>query len=206
MTKIKICGLRRQEDIESVNLMEPDYVGFVFAKSRRQISNKEAGTLKEKLNPNIQVVGVFVNEEVSKILELVKEGIINLIQLHGDEDAEYIKYLTACTAAKIIKAIRVKDQESLNHIKQLPGDYLLFDTYKNDHYGGSGERFDWSLLSNIDRRYFLAGGINTDNVEVAIRLTKPYGIDISSVVETDGYKDREKIIDFVKKVRSINNL
>ena len=206
MTKIKICGLRRQEDIESVNLMEPDYVGFVFAKSRRQISNKEAGTLKEKLNPNIQVVGVFVNEEVSKILELVKEGIINLIQLHGDEDAEYIKYLTACTAAKIIKAIRVKDQESLNHIKQLPGDYLLFDTYKNDHYGGSGERFDWSLLSNIDRRYFLAGGINTDNVEVAIRLTKPYGIDISSGVETDGYKDREKIIDFVKKVRSINNL
>ncbi len=203
MTKIKICGLRRQEDIESVNLMEPDYVGFVFAKSKRQISAKEAGTLKGMLKPNIKVVGVFVNEEISKIFELVKEGIIDLVQLHGDEDAEYIKHLTSCTSAQIIKAIRVKDQESLTHVKQLPGDYLLFDTYRREQYGGSGERFDWSLLSNIDRRYFLAGGINTSNVEIAIRLTKPYGIDISSGVETDGYKDRDKIIDFVNKVRTI---
>ncbi len=203
MTKIKICGLRRQQDIESINLMEPDYVGFVFANSRRQISNKEAGALREKLNPNIQVVGVFVNEEMSTILELIKEGIVDLVQLHGDENAEYIRYLTSCTTAQIIKAIRVKDQKSLTTIKQIPGDYLLFDTYKNEHYGGSGECFNWSLLSNIDRRYFLAGGINIENVEMAISLTKPYGIDISSGVETDGYKDPEKIIDFVKKVRSI---
>ncbi|MFT4144248.1 MAG: phosphoribosylanthranilate isomerase [Mobilitalea sp.] len=203
MTKIKICGLRRQEDIESVNLAEPDYVGFVFTKSKRQISAKEAGTLKARLNPNIQAVGVFVNEEISKILELVKEGIIDLVQLHGDEDAEYIKHLASCTTAQIIKAIRVKDQESLNNIKQIPVDYLLFDTYRNDHYGGSGERFDWSLISYSERRYFLAGGINIENAEMAIRLTKPYGIDISSGVETDGYKDREKIINFVKKVRAI---
>lgn len=206
MTKIKICGLRRQEDIASVNLMEPDYVGFVFAKSKRQISPKEAGTLKGMLKPNIKVVGVFVNEEVSKILELVKEGIIDLVQLHGDEDTEYIKALTSCTTAQIIKAIRVKDQDSITDVKQLPGDYLLFDTYKNDNYGGSGERFDWSLLSYTKRRFFLAGGINIENVETAIRLTRPYGIDISSGVETDGYKDRDKIIDFVKKVRTINNL
>lgn len=203
MTKIKICGLRRYEDIETVNLINPDYIGFVFAKSRRQISVKEAGALKERLKPNIKAVGVFVNEEVSKILESLKDGIIDLVQLHGDEDMEYIKYLTSCTEAQIIKAVRVKDQESLSNIKQIPSDYLLFDTYLNDHYGGSGEPFDWNLLSYSERQYFLAGGINSKNVEAAIRLTRPFGIDVSSGVETDGYKDKEKIINFVEKVRAI---
>lgn len=201
MIKLKICGLRRQEDIEIVNKYRPAYVGFVFAKSKRQISLEEAKALKMKLNPEIQAVGVFVNEPISNICLYAEEGIIDCIQLHGDEDSTYIRKLKSKVNLPIIKAVRVKDKAALINqleaMKNLPIDYYLFDTYTAGAYGGSGESFDWHFIKSLANRqiqkpYFLAGGIGSDNMEAAME-EEPYAIDISSKVEVDGFKNEEKI-------------
>lgn len=198
MSKIKICGLRRMKDIEAVNCALPDFIGFVFANSHRQIDNKTAAMLKTKLDRRIKAVGVFVNHDISSIARLFKEGTIDLIQLHGDEDTEYIKQLRQSCGSKIVKAVSA----GVN-LPELPqgADYLLFDTASAKR-GGSGKTFDWRLLKEYSGTpYFLAGGLDAGNIEEAISMLHPYCVDVSSGAETHGAKDREKISMLVQTVR-----
>ncbi|QNU67398.1 phosphoribosylanthranilate isomerase [Ruminiclostridium herbifermentans] len=202
MTKIKICGLTRMQDIEYVNEALPDFIGFVFAKSRRQVNPDTAYQLKSALDYRIKAVGVFVNESISVIKQLCQSNIIDYIQLHGDEDEEYIKNLSCQINTPIIKAVRVKDLSSIVTAQQLSGDFLLLDTFSDKEYGGTGKTFDWKLAKYIEKPFFLAGGINYCNAKAAIDSSKPYCLDVSSGVETNGVKDRNKIIDIVSLVRS----
>lgn len=208
MTQIKICGLKREEDIEIVNKFCPDYIGFVFAPSKRQITLDQGKHLKQLLKPTIKAVGVFVNERVESILEYETHKVIDIIQLHGDEDATYIRALKAQTKLPLIKAIRVKSKEELRanitQIEALPVDYLLFDTYAKEAYGGSGISFDWDMLKGIQRPYFLAGGIGITNLEEALKKA-PYGIDVSSSVEREGLKDQQKIEALMRAVRKFKH-
>ncbi len=201
--KIKICGLTRPQDIEYVNEALPDYIGFIFAKSKRQITAETAEQLRKLLDSRITVVGVFVNEDIDKITSLCKKGVIDIIQLHGDENVEYIESLRQKTENPIIKAVRVKDNESVKSACSLPCDYLLLDTYSGNGYGGTGKAFDWGLISDTARPFFLAGGISIDNAETAIKNIRPYCLDVSSGVETDSFKDRNKILNIVNLVRSV---
>lgn len=205
MTKIKICGLTRTEDIEMVNEFLPDYIGFVFAKSRRQVSAEQAKELKNKLRPAIKAVGVFVNEKPENIAEIANQGIIDLIQIHGDEDAAYCAQLRKLTQAPIIKVVRVEREDDLAGIEEFDCDYYLFDTLSNQQYGGTGKAFDHSILYNkeIKKPFFVAGGLNQDNVAAVIEVIKPFGVDTSGGVETDGIKDVNKIKEFIKQGRIV---
>lgn len=204
MTKIKICGLRREQDIEYVNRCKPDYVGFVFASSKRQVTVEQAGRLRSLLSPQMVPVGVFVNEEMEVVARLLQEGIIKMAQLHGEESEEYIRELKAQTQnAPIIKAVRVAKREDVECRRNTLADYLLFDAFSQKEYGGTGETFDWSLLGGIQKPFFLAGGIRMENVQEAVRVVQPYGVDVSSAVETHGYKDEKKIWDMVNAVRAL---
>ena len=202
MTKIKICGLSRECDIDFVNAAKPDFIGFVFAdKSKRRVDFETALKLKNRLDKNIKSVGVFVNNDIEFILSLVNSGVIDLIQLHGDEDEKYILSLKEKTSAKIIRAVRVKNAEDILTADKLPVDYLLLDTYTKGEYGGSGKTFDWNLIPKISKPYFLAGGLNSENIKSALKVGA-YCLDVSSGAETDGKKDRNKIIEIVTTVRS----
>lgn len=201
MTKIKICGLTRMEDIECVNELMPDYIGFVFTQSRRQVNEARAMSLKDKLNIGIKSVGVFVNEKPETIVRLCNIGLIDAVQLHGDEGEDYIARLKEGVNVPVIKAVRVRNQRNIINAEKLSCDYLLLDTYKVGQYGGSGESFDWSIVAGINKPFFLAGGIHLDNVLMAINQTNPYAIDVSSGVERDGFKDQSKIREFITKVR-----
>ena len=205
MTKIKICGLTRTEDIEMVNEFLPDYVGFVFAKSRRQVSAEQAKELKKRLKPEIKAVGVFVNEKPENIAEIANQGIIDLIQIHGDEDAAYCEQLRKLTQTPIIKVVRVECEDDLAGIEEFDCDYYLFDTLSSKEYGGTGKAFDHSILHNkeIKKPFFVAGGLNQNNVAAAIEATKPFGVDTSGGVETDGVKDVNKIKEFIKQGRIV---
>lgn len=200
--RVKICGLSRPCDIDYVNAAKPDYIGFVFAKSRRRVDARQAKLLKERLAPGICAVGVFVNEQPEVIAGLVEEGIIDMVQLHGQEDEAYIgklhKLLTTPTAA-IIKAFSVKSPEDVKRACQSSADYILLD----HGAGGTGHCFDWSLIKNVKRPFFLAGGLGPDNVEQACRVGA-FALDMSSGVETDGLKDQEKINDCVRKIKMSN--
>lgn len=203
MTKIKICGLKRREDISYVNLCKPDYAGFVFAGTKRRITEEQARELCALLSPEIVRVGVFVNEEVDVVARLMQEHIIDMAQLHGTEDETYLSTLKEKTnGGKIIKAIRVASPESIVDCERWDADYLLFDKFSKKEYGGTGETFDWSILGKIPKPFFLAGGINMENVETAIKTLHPYAVDVSSAVETNGCKDREKILNMVARVRN----
>jgi len=200
MSKVKICGLMRREDIAAVNLALPDYIGFVFAPSRRRIDIKTASMLKELLDPKIKAVGVFVNEDIRTILEIAQSGIIDLIQLHGDEDEGYISRIRENCDCPVIKSVGVCD--ALPPLPRLP-DYLLFDTASAQR-GGTGRTFDWQALKEYRGiPYFLAGGLSSENAADVIRLLSPLCVDVSSGVETDGFKDPEKINEFVQLVRRL---
>jgi phosphoribosylanthranilate isomerase len=198
MSKIKICGLSREEDIYAVNRAMPDYIGFVFAPSRRQVSIGQAAKLKKILDRRIKAVGVFVNENMDTVLNLIKEGVIDIAQLHGDEGSQYIKAVKSSCGCKVIKSVSVG--ESLPELPE-SADYLLFDTLSGQ-LGGAGKIFDWGKLKNVaPGPYFLAGGLSCENVLNAINLLNPYCVDVSSGVETDGKKDAEKIFGFIRLVR-----
>lgn len=199
--KVKICGLRRLEDIAYVNELKPDFIGFVFAKSKRQVTAKQAAMLKAQLADGIKAVGVFVNAAQEEILQLAQQGVIDIIQLHGDEDAAYCASLKAQAKLPIIKAVRVKDAGSLAGLADFPSDYLLFDTYTPGQYGGTGQRFDLTLVENIDKPYFIAGGLDADNVSEVLKNTKAFAVDVSGGVETKGLKDKQKIEAFIANVR-----
>jgi Phosphoribosylanthranilate isomerase len=202
MSRIKICGLRQIEDIEAVNRVLPDYIGFIFAPSRRRIDMATAAVLKENLDCKIKSIGVFVNEDISIISEIVQKNIIDLIQLHGDEDDLYIERLKEVCGCPVIKSVGIG-----NTLPSLPNkaDYLLFDTI-SEQRGGVGKAFDWSILKEYnDIPYFLAGGLSIENVSDAINLLSPFCVDVSSGVETYGMKDIWKIEEFVHLVRRKNN-
>ena len=197
MTKIKLCGLRRSCDIQYANALSPDYIGFVFAKnSKRYVSPEEAEALRKQLQKGIIPVGVFVDEEIPLIEKLLEGHIIEAVQLHGSEDEAYIHTLKKRTDYPVIKAFRIRDREDIAAANRSSADYVLLDSG-----GGSGETFDWSLLGEINRPYFLAGGLTPGNVGEAIKKLHPYGVDASSSLETQGFKDKEKMAAFVKAVR-----
>ena len=198
--RIKICGLSRIGDMEAVNRVRPDYIGFVFAQSRRQVGATWAASLKRALDPRIQAVGVFVNAPVSEAVRLAEVGTIQMIQLHGDEDEAYIRELKRQTAAPVMKAVRVRNGDDILRAEQLSCEYLLLDTYTKGQYGGSGRVFDWNLIPPLQKPFFLAGGISMENVHEA-QSCRPYCLDVSSAVETEGRKDPEKIRRMVEAVR-----
>ncbi|WP_308415495.1 phosphoribosylanthranilate isomerase [Sporanaerobium hydrogeniformans] len=205
MVKLKICGLKRTQDIEVVNKFKPEYIGFILAPSKRQINLVKASYLKGLLDPQIRVVGVFVNEPLESLVHYIDQGVIDNVQLHGDEDLGYIKALKKKRQIPIIKAIRLNNQELLSDTEKAIIesdfiDYPLLDTYTKDAYGGSGKSFDWKILEQIKRPYFLAGGINKVNIKEAISFG-PYAIDISSGVETEGVKDAVKIRELFEIIR-----
>ncbi len=202
MPKIKICGMVRPCDIDYVNEANPDYTGFIFANTRRLITKQQAKEYKSRLNPSIKAVGVFVDDSIQKISEYANEGIIDIIQLHGHEDADYINKLKKNTGCDIIKAIRVTDAGSIQLAKELPADYFLLDAYSKDSPGGTGTSFDWSLICELPKPFFLAGGLNPDNIEAALKL-EPFGLDISSGVETNGFKDKNKMIEIVRRIKNV---
>ena len=198
-TKIKICGLRRREDILAVNEARPDYCGFIieFPKSFRSVTADKVRELVKDLSPEIKGVGVFVNAPVEFVSGLLNEGTLALAQLHGQEDEAYIRELKKLTDKPIIKAFSVKTSEDIEKALQSPADYILLDQGS----GGTGMTFDWSLIPKIERPFFLAGGIGAENLEQAIREIRPYAVDLSSSVETDKWKDSEKIRNVVDIVR-----
>ena len=197
MTKVKLCGLSRPCDIEAANTLKPEYIGFVFApKSKRYVSAETAAELKQMLSPEIQAVGVFVNEPVENVARFLREGVIDIAQLHGTEDEAYIERLRQLSGRPVIKAFRMETAEDVERAEQSPADYVLLDSG-----AGTGLTFDWNLIQNIRRPYFLAGGLSPENAADAVRTFHPYAVDVSSGIETDGKKSADKMAAFVAAVR-----
>jgi len=197
MTKIKLCGLSHPCDIETVNELKPEYIGFVFAsKSKRYITPEKAANLKRLLNPNIKAVGVFVDENPENIACLLNSGTIDICQLHGSEGEAYIHDLRQLTDRAIIKAFRIQSASDIEAVNRCTAEYVLLDSG-----AGTGTIFDWALIQGIQRPYFLAGGLGIDNVEAAVKLLHPYAVDVSSGIETDGLKDKTKMAAFAAAVR-----
>ena len=207
--KIKICGLRRTEDIGYVNVLLPDYAGFILAGGfTRSIERKQAEEFAEKIDSRIKRVGVFVNQPASAVAEYINSGIIQYAQLHGDEDNLYIDKLMEYikTGCGIIKAVRVRNENDVKMASGYNCNYLLLDAYSGTQAGGTGITFDWTMVKNIKKPFFLAGGISAGNVEDAIKTASPYAVDASSSMETSGYKDFDKMKEFVDIVRRLNNI
>ena len=197
MTRVKMCGLRRAEDIEAANRLMPEYIGFVFAPaSRRFISLEEAAALRQALSPGIRAVGVFVDEDAETVARLLESGVIDIAQLHGNEDEAYIARLKARTGKPVIRAFRVKNAEDLRAAEASPADMILLDAG-----AGDGKAFDWSMLSSVSRPYFLAGGLTPENTAEAVKRYHPFAVDVSYGIETDGFKDCNKMRAFMRAVR-----
>ena len=197
MTKIKFCGLTRTGDIEAANELKPDYIGFVFwPKSKRAVTAGQAKTLKAKLDPSIKAVGVFVDEDMEAVKSLLDGGIIDIAQLHGHEDEDYITGLKEASGKPVIKACKIRSEDDIRKAEASPADLVLLDAGMGD-----GVTFDWSLIKNTGRPYFLAGGLDPDNAADAVRTLHPYALDVSSGIETDGLKDTNKMAAFAASVR-----
>ncbi len=197
MTKVKMCGLTRAEDIAAVNVLQPEYIGFVFvSKSKRYITKQQAASLRTRVDKTIKVVGVFVDEDVKVVAEYLNCGIIDLAQLHGQEDDAYIARLRAVTDKPVIKAFRVRTIEDIQKAQNSAADMILLDAG-----AGDGKTFDWSLVRTVTRPYFLAGGLSPDNAGQAIEALHPFALDVSSGIETDGHKDKNKMAAFMAAVR-----
>lgn len=197
--KIKICGLMREKDVLAVNEAKPDFIGMIFAKSRRQIHPDLAFRIRQILIPEISAVGVFVDAPLSEVIGLAKEGLFDIIQLHGEESEDYIQEVKLRTGLPVIKAIRVKNSGDILPFQEGSADYLLLDNGK-----GTGKQFDWRFIEpeKIKKPWFFAGGVNEENLHAAAGF-HPYALDISSGAESNGQKNREKIIQLVSEVRKI---
>ena len=196
--KIKLCGMFRPEDISFVNEVKPDLCGFVLAEGfRRRILKEQAKDFRKKLDSAIPAVGVFVNNPCEEVIAYLQEGIIQMAQLHGSETEEDIQYIKAVTGMPVMKAVKVASRYDVEAWLDSSADYLLFDSGT-----GSGMTFDWNALTDIDREFFLAGGLNAGNLMTAIEKIHPFAVDLSSGVETDGVKDLEKMREIVRLVRS----
>ncbi len=197
MTKIKLCGLTRVCDIEAANELKPEYIGFVFAPdSRRYVTPHKAQQLRQMLDPGIRAVGVFVRENAATVAALLNSGMIDIAQLHGDEDEAYIRQLRTLTDKPLIRAFRIRTANDLEEAARYSADHILLDSGQ-----GTGTAFDWQLLRNFSRPCFLAGGLTPDNVGSAVRLLHPYGVDVSSGIETNGLKDKDRMAAFTAVVR-----
>ena len=217
--KVKMCGISKVETIPAVVEAKPNYMGLVFAPSKRQVTVDQAKTLVEELHKGcakkygsdteqdkddtIKTVGVFVNETVDNLVTIANEVNLDAVQLHGDEDETFIQSLKERTNVEVWKAVQIRSAVDAEAWIDSSADMLLFDAYHKDERGGTGEVFDWSSLDEFERPFMLAGGIDSTNVARAIRTVRPYGIDTSSGIETNGVKDDEKITAFTKIVKSI---
>ena len=198
MTKVKICGLTRMEDIQAANQYMPDYIGFVFAKkSRRFVLPQKAAELKRYLSSDISAVGVFVNEAKEEIVRLLNDHIIDLAQLHGQETEQEIQWIKEQTGNPVIKAVSVQSASDTVCWQNSSADYLLYD----NGAGGTGQTFDWCLITECAKPYFLAGGIGLHNLAEALKQGA-YALDLSGGAETNGKKDPAKIAEIIKKVRA----
>ncbi len=199
MTKIKLCGLKTAADIAAANAVQPEYIGFVFAlQSRRYLAPEKAALLRQRLDRNIAAVGVFVNEDVETVAALLAEDIIDVAQLHGAEDERYIRQLKQLTDKEIIKAFKIESSADVKLAALSSADYILLDSGS----GGMGMSFDWNLLQDLNRPYFLAGGLDSANVSGAVCKLQPYAVDVSSGIETAGRKDYAKMAAFINAVRN----
>lgn len=195
--KIKLCGMFRPEDIGYANEVKPDFVGFVLAEGfRRRILKEQAAEFRRALATELPAVGVFVNNSCEEVISYLQEGIIQMAQLHGNETEEDIQYIQAVTGKPVMKAVKVTNRYDVEAWLDSAADYLLFDGGT-----GSGVAFDWSVLNEIDREFFLAGGLNAENLLAAMEKVHPFAVDLSSGVETDGVKDLEKMREVVRIVR-----
>lgn len=225
MTRVKICGLKTLADVEKVNRYLPEYVGFVFADTKRFVTDEQAFDMRQALDRRIQSVGVFVNEPMEHVIELCDKGVINVVQLHGEESESYIRELKQRTDTVVIKAVRVQSVEQVLEQMSQEADYMLFDTYKKGAPGGTGERFSLEILKESFQElsangqavkpYFLAGGLDCQNVAEILGQVQcnAFGecnvfgeciaVDVSTGVETDGVKDETKIKQFIENVRNV---
>lgn len=210
--KVKMCGISKVKTIPAVVEAKPDYMGLVFAPSKRQVTVEQAEILVEELHKQcinhydtkvVKTVGVFVNEALDNLVRIADTANLDAVQLHGDEDEAFIQSLKERTNVEVWKAIQIRTAADTEKWIDSSADMLLFDAYHKDERGGTGEVFDWSSLDAFERPFMLAGGIDSTNVARAIRTVRPYGIDISSGIETNGVKDDEKITAFTKIVKSI---
>lgn len=202
MTRIKLCGLSHPADIKIVNSLCPEYIGFVFyEKSSRYVTPEKAVELKNLLSDSIKAVGVFVDEPLEKVVDLLDLGIIDIAQLHGNENDEYIKKLRELSKKPVIKAFRIQSKDDTKKAEGSLADFILLDSGQ-----GSGEAFDWELLRDIKRDYFLAGGLDPYNVKDALRILHPYAVDVSSGIEKDHIKDERLMAAFVSAVRKEEGL
>ncbi|CCZ34246.1 n-(5'-phosphoribosyl)anthranilate isomerase [Firmicutes bacterium CAG:646] len=202
MTRIKFCGVSCMSDVEAVNELMPEYIGFVFVKtSKRYLSPERAEKLKKHLNPDITAVGVFADEDIKRIAELCDRELIDMVQLHGKENEKEIQSLRAHIVQPIIKAFCVKTMEDIRKAKRSSADYILLDSG-----AGTGIVFDWKLIKEIGRPYFLAGGIQSENVGDAVKQLNPYAVDVSSGIETGGRKDKKKMQALIAAVRKEERL
>ena len=202
MTKIKFCGLTRTEDIAAANALKPEYIGFVFApKSKRYVSPQQAALLRARLDPAIKAVGVFVNEPPEAVARLLNEKLIDIAQLHGQEDAAYLARLRSLTAKPLWQAFRAENAAGLAAAARSTADMVLLDSGA----GGTGTVFNWKLLQGFPRPYILAGGLDADNAADAVTRLHPYAVDVSSGIETAGKKDPAKMAAFAAAVRGQDN-
>ena len=196
-TELKICGLSRLEDIIAVNRHGADYAGFVFfAKSKRYVDPYKANELISLLRADIKPVGVFLDEPLDNVVRIARITGVELIQLHGHESEEYVEYVKRTLDRPVIKAYKASEEGALEKAAQSSADYVMIDSG-----AGSGKKFDWSILKDFKRDYFLAGGLDPESVGEAIRMLEPFAVDVSSGVETDGIKDEKKIAEFINAVR-----
>lgn len=196
-TELKICGLSRMEDVIAVNRHGADYAGFVFfKKSKRYIDPYKAGELIEFLRSDIKSVGVFLDEPLDSVISTARISGVEMIQLHGHESEEYVEYVKRTLDRPVIKAFKADEEGALEKALHTTADYVLIDSG-----AGSGKKFDWNILKDFKREYFLAGGLDPDSVGEAISILEPFAVDVSSGVETDGIKDEKKIESFIKAVK-----
>ena len=196
-TELKICGLKRLEDIIAVNRHGADFAGFVFfEKSKRYVDPYKANELISLLRADIKPVGVFMDEPLDNVVRIARISGVELVQLHGHESEEYVEYVKRTLDRPVIKAYKASEEGALEKAAQSSADYVMIDSG-----AGSGKKFDWSILKDFKRDYFLAGGLDPESVGEAIRMLEPFAVDVSSGVETDGIKDEKKIAEFIKAVR-----
>jgi len=199
MTKVKICGLQYLQEIDYVNELKPDYIGFAFAKSRWQITKEHAITLSMSLDDNITSIGVFVDETAKIVGSYAEHGVIDMIQLHGQENEAYLAHLRDFTEHEIIQAFSIQSEDDIKRAMESSADYILLDSQNP----GSGVTFDWCLVNQIPRPFFLAGGLTPENVTTAINRLQPYAVDVCSGVEEKGVKNKEKIASFIRRIRHV---